>query len=97
MHNITRLKNYPYAAYMQNEDEMLTFIVFQDAFRSLTRRQKIVLGLRLLEYTQSSIAKIIGVSRTSISSIEKKAISQVKEVMEEVSPDVQSAQMSELR
>lgn len=73
-----RLKDYPYAAYTMGENNLLLFLVFQDAYKKLTDRQKIVLGLRLLEYTQSSIAKIIGVSRTSIGSIEKRAIETIR-------------------
>lgn len=65
---------YPFPIYEEDEDEILNIILLRQFFPLLPTNQKIVLGLRLLGYTQVMISRLMNISRTSIGTLEKAAI-----------------------
>ncbi len=69
------MKKYPYPVYETNEDDVLNMIVLQDIFPSLSNNQQVVIGLRLQGFTQGAISRLLNISRTSIGSLEKQAVS----------------------
>ncbi len=69
------MKKYPYPVYETNEDDVLNMIVLQDIFPSLPSNQQVVVGLRLQGFTQGAISRLLNISRTSIGSLEKQAVS----------------------
>lgn len=69
------MKKYPYPVYETNEDDVLNMIVLQDIFPSLSDNQQVVVGLRLQGFTQGAISRLLNISRTSIGSLEKQAVS----------------------
>lgn len=72
--NDMKLKaNYPFPVYEQDEEELLNYILLRQFFPLLQVNQKIVLGLRLLGYTQVMISRLMNISRTSVGTLEKAA------------------------
>ena len=69
------MKKYPYPVYETNEDDVLNMLVLQDIFPILPDNQQIVVGLRLQGFTQGAISRLLNISRTSIGSLEKQAVS----------------------
>ncbi len=68
------MKKYPYPVYETNEDDVLNMIVLQDTFPLLPDNQQVVIGLRLQGFTQGAISRLLNISRTSIGSLEKQAV-----------------------
>ena len=68
------MKKYPYPVYETNEDDVLNMIVLQDTFPLLPGNQQVVIGLRLQGFTQGAISRLLNISRTSIGSLEKQAV-----------------------
>lgn len=79
---ITRRVKYPFGVTEFNEDDLLNGILFKEHFRKLPKEQQVVLGLRLLNYTQSIISRILNISRTSVGTLEKKAVGKLREAMQ---------------
>ncbi len=67
-------RRYPYPTYEENEDDILSLLILQDVFPTLPEKEKVVLGLRLQGFTQGAISRLLNISRTSIGSLEKKAV-----------------------
>ena len=67
-------RRYPYPTYEENEDDILSLLILRDTFPILSKKEKVVLGLRLQGFTQGSISRLLNISRTSIGSLEKKAV-----------------------
>lgn len=67
-------RTYPFPVYEEDEDEILNIILLRQFFPLLQVNQKIVLGLRLLGYTQVMISRLMNISRTSVGTLEKAAI-----------------------
>lgn len=68
---------YPYPIFENNEDDLLSQIIFKEVFPTLPTEQKIILGLRLQGFTQSAISRLMNISRTSIGAMEKQAINTI--------------------
>ncbi len=72
--NNMKLKaTYPFPVYEHDEEELLNYILLRQLFPLLQINQKIVLGLRLLGYTQVMISRLMNISRTSVGTLEKAA------------------------
>lgn len=67
-------RRYPYPTYEENEDDILSLLMLRDIFPTLPKKEKVVLGLRLQGFTQGAISRLLNISRTSIGSLEKKAV-----------------------
>ena len=70
-------KQYPYPIYEENEDDILSLIIFREVFPTLPDREKVILGLRLQGFTQSAVSRLLNISRTSIGSLEKQAVNTI--------------------
>jgi DNA-directed RNA polymerase specialized sigma subunit len=77
----SRIKNYPFPVHEDDEDAILNMIVVKQLFPTLPSKQKVVLGLRLLGYTQVMISRLMNISRTSIGSLEKTAIHTLRKLI----------------
>ena len=66
------------------EEERVEQMALREAIDRLPQKEKAVLSLRYFrDMTQQKVAQIMGVSQVQISRIEKKAIQQVKKILEE--------------
>ncbi len=72
-------RSYPFPTYEDDEDAILNMIILRQFFPILPTNQKVVLGLRLLGYTQVMISRLMNISRTSIGSLEKMAIQELRD------------------
>lgn len=70
-------RKYPYPIHEDNEDDLLSRIILRDIFPILPNKQKVVLGLRLQGFTQGAISRLMNISRTSIGSLEKQAVTTI--------------------
>jgi len=70
-------RKYPYPIHEDNEDDLLSRIILRDTFPILPNKQKVVLGLRLQGFTQGAISRLMNISRTSIGSLEKQAVTTI--------------------
>lgn len=77
----TPIKNYPFPTHQDDEDDILSMIIIKQFFPTLPSQQKVVLGLRLLGYTQMMISRLMNISRTSIGSLEKTAIHTLRKLV----------------
>ncbi len=59
------------------DSDLLEIISLEQEFHKLPPRQQAILGLRLLEYTQVAIAELLHISRTTVWTDEKAAMSQL--------------------
>lgn len=75
------MRGYPFPVYEDSEDTILNTIVLEQIFPTLPSNQKVVLGLRLLGYTQVMISRLMNISRTSIGSLEKIATTTLKKLI----------------
>ena len=67
----------------ESEERMVEKIALRQALSALTEREKTVIQLRYFHaLTQQRVAKIMNVSQVQVSRIEKKAITQLKEMMD---------------
>jgi DNA-directed RNA polymerase specialized sigma subunit len=74
-------RKYPYPIHEDNEDDILSQIILRDVFPTLPEKQQVVLGLRLEGFTQGAISRLMNISRTSIGSLEKQAVSTISLIM----------------
>ena len=74
-------RSYPFPTYEDDEDAILNALLIQQFFPLLPLNQKVVLGLRLLGYTQVMISRLMNISRTSIGSLEKMAVQGLREMI----------------
>ena len=66
----------------QSEDLLVEKISLYQAIAELPQRDAMVIHLRYFHgLTQDRVAKVLGVSQVQVSRIEKKAISQLRELM----------------
>jgi RNA polymerase sigma factor (sigma-70 family) len=76
MKHVTTRQGYPFGVQEESEEDLFNMILFKEAFSDLPPKQQAVLGLRLQGYTQGAISKILNISRTTVGSIEQKAIAE---------------------
>jgi len=69
------MKKYPFPVTETSEEDVLSMIVMRDVFPKLPKNQQVVVGLRLQGFTQGAISRLLNISRTSIGSLEKQAVS----------------------
>lgn len=74
-------RKYPYPVQEHNEEDLLSAIILRDVFPTLPDKQRVVLGLRLQGFTQGAISRLLNISRTSIGSLEKRAIKTISSHM----------------
>ncbi len=60
-----------------NDTDLISLIALEQSFRKLPERQQAIIGLRLLDYTQESVAKLLSISRTTIWMDEKAGLTQL--------------------
>ena len=66
----------------ESEERMVEKIALRQAIDALPEREKMVIQLRFFHgLTQQRVAKVMAVSQVQVSRIEKKAISQLRELM----------------
>ena len=67
----------------ENEEKLIEHVSLREAVSSLEEREKMVITLRYFRgMTQTAAARVIGVSQVQISRIEKKAVAELKRLLE---------------
>lgn len=65
------------------ENATIQKVLLQDAVKKLPEKEKVVIALRLIGYTQRECSEIIGGTRASIGSIYKRAMRKLTEELAE--------------
>ena len=67
----------------QQEDNVLIYLALREAFLSLPDKHLVVLGLLNNGFAQKEVASILGVSRTSVGTTKKAAMTMLLRAMRE--------------